>query len=30
MTGRSAILAPGGNSSVDVPVLMFARLAVQR
>jgi hypothetical protein len=30
MKGRSAILAPGGNSSVDVPVLMFARLAVQR
>ena len=22
MTSRSAILAPGGNSSVDVPVLM--------
>jgi hypothetical protein len=30
MTGRSAVLAPGGNGSVDVPVLMFARLAVQR
>jgi hypothetical protein len=30
MRGRSAILAPGGNNSVDVPVLMFARLAVQR
>jgi pimeloyl-ACP methyl ester carboxylesterase len=30
MPGRSAILAPGGNNSVDVPVLMFARLAVQR
>jgi hypothetical protein len=30
MTGRSAVLAPGGSSSVDVPVLMFARLAVQR
>jgi hypothetical protein len=30
MTSRSAILAPGGNSSVDVPVLMFTRLAVQR
>ena len=30
MTGRSAILAPGGNNSVDVPVLMFTRLAVQR
>jgi hypothetical protein len=30
MHGRSAILAPGGNNSVDVPVLMFARLAVQR
>jgi hypothetical protein len=30
MTGRSAILAPGGSNSVDVPVLMFARLAVQR
>jgi pimeloyl-ACP methyl ester carboxylesterase len=30
VTSRSAILAPGGNSSVDVPVLMFAGLAVQR
>jgi pimeloyl-ACP methyl ester carboxylesterase len=30
MTSRSAILAPGGRSSVDVPVLMFAGLAVQR
>ena len=30
MTSRSAILAPGGNSSVDVPVLIFARLAVRR
>ena len=30
MRGRSAILAPGGNNSVDVPILMFARLAVQR
>ena len=30
MASRSAILAPGGNSSVDVPALMFARLAVQR
>jgi pimeloyl-ACP methyl ester carboxylesterase len=30
MTDRPAILAPGGNNSVDVPVLMFARLAVQR
>jgi hypothetical protein len=30
MTGRSAILAPGGSNSVDVPVLMFARLAIQR
>ena len=30
MTGRSAILAPGGSNSIDVPVLMFARLAVQR
>ena len=30
MTSRSAILAPGGNNSVDVPVLMFARLAIQR
>jgi predicted alpha/beta-hydrolase family hydrolase len=30
VTSRSAILAPGGNNSVDVPVLMFARLAVQR
>jgi hypothetical protein len=30
VTSRPAILAPGGNNSVDVPVLMFARLAVQR
>ena len=30
MASRSAILAPGGNNSVDVPVLMFTRLAVQR
>jgi predicted alpha/beta-hydrolase family hydrolase len=30
MTDRPAILAPGGNNSVDVPLLMFARLAVQR
>jgi alpha-beta hydrolase superfamily lysophospholipase len=30
MIGRSAVLAPGGNNSVDVPALMFARLAVQR
>jgi len=30
VTSRSAILAPGGNNSVEVPVLMFARLAVQR
>ena len=29
-TARSAILAPGGNNSVDVPLLMFARLAVER
>jgi len=28
--GRSAILAPGGGSSADVPLLMYARLAVQR
>ena len=30
MTARPAILAPGGNNSVDVPLLMFAKLAVQR
>ena len=30
VTSRSAILAPGGNNSVDVPVLMFTRLAVRR
>jgi hypothetical protein len=28
--GRSAILAPGGNNNADVPLLMFARLAVRR
>jgi hypothetical protein len=28
--GRSAILAPGGNYSADGPLLMYARLAVQR
>lgn len=28
--GRSAILAPGGNYGADGPLLMFARLAVQR
>ena len=30
MTCRSVILAPGGNNSVDVPLLLVARLAVQR
>jgi pimeloyl-ACP methyl ester carboxylesterase len=30
MTDRSAILAPGGSNSVDVPALVFAKLAVQR
>jgi hypothetical protein len=29
-TGRSAILAPGGNYGVDGPLLMYARLAVHR
>jgi hypothetical protein len=28
--GRSAIVAPGGNGNADVPLLMYARLAVQR
>jgi pimeloyl-ACP methyl ester carboxylesterase len=28
--GRSAILAPGGSNNADVPLLMYARLAVQR
>ena len=28
--GRSAILAPGGNYGPDGPLLMYARLAVQR
>jgi hypothetical protein len=28
--GRSAILAPGGNYGADGPLLMYARLAVQR
>jgi hypothetical protein len=28
--GRPAILAPGGNYGADGPLLMFARLAVQR
>ena len=29
-TGRSAILAPGGNYGPDGPLLMYARLAVHR
>jgi predicted alpha/beta-hydrolase family hydrolase len=29
-TARSAILAPGGSNNADVPLLMYARLAVQR
>ena len=29
-SGRSAILAPGGNYGADGPLLMYARLAVQR
>jgi hypothetical protein len=29
-TGRSAILAPGGNYGADGPLLMYARLAVHR
>lgn len=29
-TGRSAVLAPGGNYGVDGPLLMYARLAVSR
>ena len=28
--GRSVILAPGGNYGADGPLLMYARLAVQR
>ena len=28
--GRSVILAPGGNNSAQVPLLMYARLAAQR
>jgi len=28
--GRSAVLAPGGNYSADGPLLMYARMAVQR
>jgi hypothetical protein len=28
--GRSAIVAPGGGYSADAPLLMYARLAVQR
>jgi pimeloyl-ACP methyl ester carboxylesterase len=30
LAGRSAILAPGGNYGADGPLLMYARLAVQR
>jgi hypothetical protein len=29
-TGRSAVVAPGGGYSADGPLLMYARLAVQR
>ena len=29
-TGRSAVLAPGGGYSADGPLLMYARLAVER
>jgi hypothetical protein len=29
-TGRSVVLAPGGNYGVDGPLLMYARLAVTR
>ena len=28
--GRSAVLAPGGNNSIHIPLLMFTRLAVER
>ena len=28
--GRSVILAPGGNNSAQIPLLMYARLAAQR
>jgi len=28
--GRSAVLAPGGNNSAEVPLLMYARLAAER
>jgi pimeloyl-ACP methyl ester carboxylesterase len=27
---RSAVLAPGGNNSIHIPLLMYARLAVER
>lgn len=27
---RSAVLAPGGNNSIHIPLLMFTRLAVER
>ncbi len=30
LAGRPAVLAPGGNYGADGPLLMFARLAVQR
>ena len=30
LAGRSAVLAPGGNYGADGPLLMYARLAVQR
>lgn len=30
VTGRWAILAPGGNSNAEVPVLKYARLAAER
>jgi hypothetical protein len=29
-SGRSVVLAPGGNNSVQIPLLMYSRLAAQR
>jgi pimeloyl-ACP methyl ester carboxylesterase len=28
--GRSAVLAPGGNNNTEIPLLMYARVAVKR
>jgi hypothetical protein len=29
-SGRSVVLAPGGNNSAQIPLLMYSRLAAQR